>query len=429
MKKAFLEKLPADLIKNRDWGSFFYNLMRFGFCFYILFFPLGIAPREIGSILSMIGLIGYYRFSYHESNLKKIGVLKWIYLFFIAFLFFKVFHNIDIPTGWYGFRTNIHKAFILIFVGMEFVRSKRDLKLLIVLFCIAGFYEGLDGIYQYITGVDFIRGTDILGGPTGIRLTGSMKTYRVGNYISMILPVCLGAWFLLPAAWNRIQKTLFMAAMLFPATFLFIGAQTRSGFLGFFVAVIALYFLLRGFSWKIAGGTVLTVAWALFFGFKRTSLDLIMQDGRIKELWPYALEVFKSAPLLGVGINGYNPGVHSLGLSFQMHSQGIPHPHNIYIQFLCETGIIGLTILLVFLATFLLWTLRHILTGLRSSDPAIKSPWVLTALFWASFLGYTATAMSGHNFFRTWWLGLAFSLLGIVIGACLSFLRTEKGPQ
>lgn len=403
---------------------FFSFLLRFGFCFYILFFPVGKAPANIGSVCAMIGLLGTYALDYQNSNLKLLGKLKWIYFIFIGFILFKVFHNINISNGWYGFRTNINGAFTLFLIGLEFIRNKRDLKIVIALFTVASFYEGLDGIYQYIVGVDFIRGDPPLSGPTGIRLTGSMKTYRVGNYMSLILPISLGAWVLLPSTWSRWQKAIFMTVILFPGMFLFLGAQTRSGFLGFFVAATALYALLRGFTWKILAGGAVLLSWALFFGSKRTSFEMILQDGRIQELWPYALKVFQSSPLLGVGLNSYNPGVHALGLEFQRHSQSIQHPHNIYIQFLCEMGIIGLAVLICFFATYLIWSLRHIINGLTAKEE--RNPWIMTSFFWTAFIGYTATGLSGHDFFRPWWLGTAFSILGIVMGSCLTLRSKAK---
>jgi O-antigen ligase len=424
LKKSLLQYFTNDCRNKDTLISFFSFLLRFGFCFYILFFPIGKAPANIGSICAMIGLLGTYALDYQNSNLKLLGKLKWIYFIFIGFILFKAFHNINISNGWYGFRTNVNGAFTLFLIGLEFIRNKRDLKIVIALFTIAGFYEGLDGIYQYIVGVDFIRGDPPLSGPTGIRLTGSMKTYRVGNYMSLILPISLGAWALFPSTWSRWKKAIFMAIILFPGMFLFLGAQTRSGFLGFFVAAVALYALLRGFTWKILAGGAALLSWALFFGSKRTSFEMVLQDGRIQELWPYALKVFQSAPLLGVGLNSYNPGVHALGLEFQRHSQSIQHPHNIYLQFLCEMGIIGLLVLVCFFGTYLIWSLRHTIKGFVTNEK--RAPWIMLSFFWAAFLGYTATGLSGHDFFRPWWLGTAFSILGIVMGGCLTLSGETK---
>ncbi|WP_084435639.1 O-antigen ligase family protein [Desulfomicrobium escambiense] len=405
-------------------NSFSYNLLRIGFCIFILTLPIGKAPSNVGAVIALIGLTGYYSTNYYKSNFYNLERLKWIYILFISFLFFKIFHNINISNGWYGFYTNTVGAFTLFLIGLEFIRNEKDIKLLVVLFAIAGFYEGLDGIYQYVTGFDLIRGDAPLGGPTGIRLTGSFKTYRVGNYMSLVLPVALATWFILPIAWKKFSKFAFMTALLTPGIFLLAGSQTRSGLLGFFVATTASLILLNAISWKgfVGCGTVLGSA--LLF-VKRTSFEMIMRDGRIKELWPYAWKVFESAPLLGVGLNSYNPGVHALGLKFHMHSQSIQHPHNIYLQFLCEMGIVGLAILLFFLLTYMLWALRRIVNN-RSRNQGVS--WKLTSCFWAAFLGYMASGISAHDFFRTWWLGMAFSILGILLGCSLA-LKTEAEAE
>ena len=407
-KRNFQKYYPPN---NEAWAKVFFQLMRFGFCFYILFFPIGIALREIGATISLIGLISYYILNYNNSNLKRFK-LKWIYFLFFAFLIFKMFHSIDFETSWYGIRTNLHKAFILIFVGMEFVRGLKDLKILVALFAIMGCYEGLDGVYQYFSGVDLIKGTKIMGG----RLTGSLSTFRVGNLMSLVLPISLALYVLLPDKWSKLKKLLLTSFVLAPGTFLFLEAKARSGYVGFFTACVALIFLFKGFSWKKTLAFCTILIWALCFVPERTSFQHILDDGRVKELWPFGIEVFKHYPLLGVGINGYNPGFRSLGLVPKYHSLGIPHPHNIYIQFACETGIVGLSLLLFFFASYLIWSLKRIRKGLQTKQ---KTYWIITSFFWSSFLGYTATAFSAHNFFRTWWLGMAFSILGILIGSSL----------
>lgn len=422
--KTALEHHLSDPGRRDRWILFFTLVLRSGFFFYVLFSSLGMAPRQIGCITALAGLLGYYALNYENSNLKRLGWLKWIYVLFLTYLFFKVFHNINVGNGWYGFSTNAHEGFALFFAGLECVRSRRDLSILVVLCALAGFGQGLNGVYQWFTGADFVRGTEIIYWHGGARLTGSMKTYRVGNYLSMIIPISIGLWWLLPRHWPHIARGIIMTLILAPQCFLLVGSQTRSAFLGTFVSLVALIILHRGFSWKYTAGTLGVAVWALFFGFERTSWDMIMQDGRVAELWPFALEVFKTAPWFGVGLNSFNPGVHEIGLEFTMHTQTLQHPHNIYLQFLCEMGIVGLLILLVFLGVYLVWSLGHIRAGL-SRDTESKATWAVASCFWVSFLGYTATALSAHDFFRTWWLALALSTLGILLGSCLSMQRPE----
>ena len=397
--------------------------MHLGFYFFILFSALGKAPRNIGTITALVGLLGYYALDYKNSNLKLLGNLKWIYFIFLSYLFFKAFHNIQVSNGWYGFRTNIHQSFALFFIGLEVVKRPKDLVRLVILFCVAGFYQGLDGVYQWFTGVNFFRSYPIAGS----RLTGPMPTPRVGNYISMLLPIMVGTWWILPKQRFKIIQISFLSLLLFPPLFLLIGSQTRSGILGTFVALWALFFIHKGFSLKKFLITLGIIVGTLFWGSKRFTLETLMSDPRLKELWPHAIQVFKSAPLLGVGLNSYNPGVHNIGLKFVIEKYFIQHPHNIYLQFLCEMGIIGLILLLVFYGSYLLWAIKKIWRGLKNKQQAAN--WSLTACFWMSFLGYMVTAISGHDFFRTWWLGLALSILGIIMGSCLVLENNAKNDE
>lgn len=421
-KKIFTPLLHAQS-RREQWIYIFLFLLQFGLYFYILFSALGKAPRNIGSITALVGLVGYYALDYKNSNLNRLGSLKWIYFIFLAYLFFKVFHNIQISNGWYGFKNNAYQGFALFFIGLESIRTDKDLKRLLIFFCIAGFYQGLDGIYQWITGVDFFHGTTAHHWQESVRLTGSMKTYRVGNYLSMILPLCLGAWWLLPSHWSKLPRLLVMIFLLLPPVFLLIGSQTRSGMLGAFVAIAALILLYRGFSWKqvfLASGVTI---WALFWGFKRTAWETLKDDPRIVEIWPHAIQIFKSAPLLGVGLNSFNPGMQSLGLEFVKEPAYLQHPHNVYLQFLCEMGLVGLIILLMFYGSYLFWSLKKIQQGMKNKE--LHTTWAMTACFWASFLGYMVTAFSGHDFFRNWWLGLALCILGILMGNCLFFAHNH----
>lgn len=415
--KKFLAPMLEAPTRREQWIIIFTWLLRFGLYFYILFSALGKAPRYIGSLMALTGLVGYYALDFKNSNFKRLGALKWIYFIFLAYLAFKVVHNIQISNGWYGFKTNVHQGFALLFIGMEAIRNPQDLLRLVTCFALAAFYQGLDGIYQWFTGFDFINGNEVNRWHGGVRLTGSMKTPRIGNYLSMVLPIAMGFWWVLPSAWSRLTRWAILLLVLFPPLFLLLGSQTRSGIFGTFVALLAWIIIYRGWSWKpmlLASGVAL---WALFLGFKRTAWETLMQDPRFLEVWPHAWAVFKSAPLLGVGLNSYNPGVHALGLEFVREPSFLQHPHNIYLQFLCEMGLAGLILLLLFYGSYLWSSLKTIIQALKTQTHT--RTWPIITCFWASFLGYLVTAFSGHDFFRTWWLGLALCILGILMGSCL----------
>ncbi len=419
------ENMPIlhKLIKNiseKTWAERVYLLMYFGFCFYILFFPLGRAFREIGMGLCTFGLIFYYFLDYKHSNLAKFP-LKWLFFVFWAYIFFKVFHSMSTEKGWYLFQHGTRKGILFFFVGVECVHGMRDIKRFILLFCIMSFYEGLDGIYQYITRYDLFRNL-----PTwGSRLTGSFLTPRVGGLMALVLPPVMGIFFLWKSLWSKRVRYFFTLILMSPGLFLLVGAQSRSAYIGFLFACFSLIFFFRGTKWlKISIPLILILSTFLILQSPhRVSYENAITDPRIAHIWPAAVKIFTHAPILGVGIGGFGGAVaNNLGLS--MPDVWTTHPHNIYLQFACETGLVGLSLFLAWISSYLWWSWKKIRSGWNNaSNPAY---WGMAFCFWTSYIAYLGTSLSARDFFRPWWLGLSLAILGILIGACIAPSSEEK---
>lgn len=75
-------------------------------------------------------------------------------------------------------------------------------------------------------------------------------------------------------------------------------------------------------------------------------------------LWTYALLIFKSNPLIGCGFGAYNTLASSLGLTTGSGAIWSTNAHNIYIQLLAETGIIG-TLL------FSIWMFKSLIDAIK----------------------------------------------------------------
>lgn len=391
-----------------------FQAMHLGFTLYILLFPLGRSFREGSALLATTGLVVYYLAAYRDSNLKRLG-LKWIYFAFLAYLAFKTVHSVDPAASWYALRTNLHRGFALVLVGLEVVRGPRDLRHLVLCFLVMTFYEGLDGVYQLFTGHDLVRGTEAIKG----RLTGSMKTYRIGNLMALALPPALGLWWLMPRKWRVWARLGLGALLLAPGLWLAVGSQTRTSYAGLFAAFAAFVILTRGMDVKKVAAVLAAVFGFLFLGPSRTSWEMVMRDGRVQELWPLAIRFWKEKPILGHGLDTFTSLVNRINYAPTFHpvDWSFPHPHSSYLQLLCETGVVGLALFLAFVGSFLAWSLSRIRKGIR--DSADCGHWKLTALFWASSLGYLFTSIGAHNFFRTWWLGMAMAVIGITMGAAL----------
>lgn len=407
---AFLSEITCELNSLRanprskaHWAAVFFRMMQFGFLFYIAFLPIGRAFRETGSIIAVAFLLLYYIVGYKDSNLHRFG-WKWIFFLFVGFLLFKSIHSIDPSRSFDALSGASYKGFFLYIVGLEFIRSRRSLTVLIAIFVFMGFTQGLNGIFQYITGYDFIRNETMMG----TRLTGSFQTPRVGNLLALVLPVFFALPYLFPVTWSLWKRMFTTICLTFPPVFLLLGSQTRSGYFGAFVGLSALIWFRWG--WKPLFLTAIFLIPAAFLFNPKLSVERISQDARW-EIWAEATEVYSEYPLLGSGVNTFLPAKKSLSITqgkFSHHT----HPHNSYVQLLTETGIVGLFIFFAFI-------FFHLFFLVKEAFSIKKINYNLSIIFFCficSFISYLVTSFSAHSFFHSWWIGFPMSILGICVG-------------
>ncbi len=395
-------------------------LMRCFFLLYLLTFSYSSFLRDFFPILCLLCLIPYYILDYKNSTLAVFDGKKY-FLALYAFLVLGIVFSGDVWASFIKVSLHSFTSLALPFVAMESIRSTKDLRwvayTLILTLCIQGF----NGIYQYIYGHDFIHGIAIKSG----RLTGSFSDYRVGNYIALsLIPALSLVWFWRPryGAW-AVPMALLCAA---PVLFLMFYSYTRNAYITLFAAFFFWIVLVRAFPWKFCLTLVLGALALLPFLQSRFSLDVLRQDGRW-DLWHLAVEVFQEYPLLGAGIGQYNAAFRALGLSPTKDAISISHPHNIYLQFLCENGVVGFILVMVFLLGIFYWgykKLRFLDVHMAKTEGAVLyTHWRVTAMYWCGWGAFLASGIVGHNFFQRWWLALVMSYLGILIGALVHALR------
>jgi O-antigen ligase len=152
-----------------------------------------------------------------------------------------------------------------------------------------------------------------------------------------------------------------------------------------------------------------------------------MGDGRWK-LWELGWRVFCEHPWFGAGAGQYNTAFRALGLT---PDPGDPitmsHPHSLYLDMLYAHGIVGFIPGMIFLSGFLIWGCRRIRPGLLAEwrNKAGSLYWRLAAVFWVGYAAWLVNGIFGHNFYRSWWLGLAMIYLGVMTGAIVN----GKQPQ
>lgn len=390
----------------------------------IAVFPLGRAAQTIPPLLAMPVLLFIYVRDWAGCTLRRFPLGWSLGLFGVALTLQLVLSHWPV-LSWDTVSPNMYRGYLLFFCALEVTREEKDLRRLTWAFVLPALYMGLDGVWQLATGASFITGSPIhLANTPQARLTGSFGGTRVGDFIALFLLPSFAVWFLLPlrALWAR---CLLCGLLLAPPLTLWLGAQARSGYL----AVLAGLYLVLGFlfnkpRWFTLLLPPLALGLLLCFGPSRVSLDTAMSDGRVP-IWNAACESIKAFPWFGSGAGTYIPSINSLGI--QLAEGNVQHPHNAYLQWLVDGGVVSFVLLGTLFALLTLWSWRELYRGLCLERRTGGRFWTLTAFYWAGWVGYLTINLTGHDFYRVWLVSSGMILLGITLAACTNGPKVENG--
>jgi len=398
--------------------SIMHFLLQFGVLFYILLFPFGQALREITSIVAITGALGIYILDYQNLNIKKIPI-KYVFFIFFSYLIFKAFYSIDIDRSLDALQNISYDSLLLILAGIEFTRRKADYKLAIIACTITLTILGYDALYQYTTGYDIFKHYPMRGSCT----TASMELPHLGTLSGVLLPLTFG-YPLIVTKWNNIKSYfLWCIFSLLPILFFIITSERRSAWIGLMFALcFYLIFVYRYKAfWTLAALFLISIPTNIFDFL----LKQLWNDPRWI-VWNYGFDIFPKKLWLGHGIHSFKSALKQYGLGEKLNhdlfiacgtkfSSIFDSPHNIYLGFLIDGGIIGLMLFLLFSFSCLLIILKTS-KKINKTDPLFSKLLLCGATCYISYLG---AAITGLDFYKTWMLGPPILILGITLGALL----------
>lgn len=251
---------------------------------------------------------------------------------------------------------------VLVLLGAQYVRTRKQIWIIIVVVCLAGITQAA---YGYIQAV-FDLGPEAFIRAANLRVYGTFgQPNPYAGYINIPLSIAL-ALMLLGNNWTTRLLAGLAAAILGGAEYL---TQSRGGQIALVVVVLFVVIvgmprlrkplaLLGLFSLGIVAlflvewipAYVLTPVFSKLgltqISFTNPNADDYPTAERLAH-WIAGLRMFFDHPLTGVGIGNY-PAVYSqYYVTIFVNSLG--HAHNYYINIAAETGVIGLTAFLLFL--------------------------------------------------------------------------------
>jgi O-antigen ligase len=281
-------------------------------------------------------------------------------------------------------------------------------------------FYSLDCVLQYLVGFD------VIGRPqTSHRLTSVFGKPGVGLEIS---------WLVLPPVLYFLQKGRSILASLFgalcAAAVLLSGDRMALLLLLCYPFCLALAIRRMRKPLLIAAPIVAALFGALLYlspvTYHRQVESTAEVIGHVKEsaygiVFASALDMARDYPLFGVGVHNYQAvcvqdryGPPTIGP--EAYKRCLGHPHNVYLLWLAETGLVGLALYIVFVV-FSLKTIVQAAAANRDNLIFFGLAVSLALRFWP--------LSAGTSFFSTWSAEPMF----LILGWCLCFCLPRREPQ
>ena len=338
--------------------------------FFLLFsiLPLSIVVGPSVSLLNILFIIFLYFFIFfknkHYELIYKDNTIRLLFFIYI-YLIINSLISIDYEIGLNRNLGFIRLIFLFIAINYFFFISKKNFKIFnvwtifFIIFVIDVYFERFSGANFFGWGADEINNVKQ---PHGIRVMSFFKDEPIaGAYLNGLFLLISGYFLTFFKSKNKIYFFLFLILCFFLFSILLTGERSNS-IRAIFGVILFLSFLdfiklrYKIFTFLILIGAILLIIFNSDY-LKHRYYGQLYKEAFLKEdtkffkentyinLYKSGFNVFKNYPLFGVGNKNYRVETcNEKNLKFNYYC--ITHPHQIYLEFLSEHGLIGTTILL-----------------------------------------------------------------------------------
>lgn len=339
--------------------------------------------------------------------------LKWPFLLFIIAGALSFINTSYLYISFRGL-LKIVKYATLYFIIIETVNSEKKFRNFIYLTLATSFIIGLDGMFQYFTGIDLIRRFELSGGRVRASF-GNINDF--GSYLIIVLSLAVST-----LAWGvtRLKEKIALGGLVgLLGTCLALTYSRGSLAAGLVAIVFQGFFKIK----KILPiFLILVILGTLFLPkavFERAKSAFLLKQTSYNErfdVWRGAFNMVKAHPIVGNGINTFFRDYPKYRIDDREDSG---HAHNCYLQMLAETGILGLITFLYLIAVFFIKVIAYIRRNLNNLDFYSASVLGLTA----GLFGFLLQSFIDTNLYSLPLAVLFWSTVGFV----MSIVEKDKG--
>ncbi len=350
----------------------------------------------------------------------KFDGLGFFIILFIAVYFFAAITSFERIKSFTIF--GIYFAFMaMYFVIINSVNSKKTLNNLLITFALSGFCVCLYGLCQYLFGWDTNQAwmDEEMFEDIKMRIYSTLGNPNVlGEYILLALPAAIGLMWTRKKAYSKIVYA-GISALMFGALIL---TFSRGCWLGIMLAAAIFITFAAGKLW----GLSLIALPVLPMVLPESIINRFTSIGNMEDsstsyrvyIWMGTLAMIRDFWISGIGM-----GQEAFTQVYPFYSyNGIvaPHSHNLFLQILVESGVVGIAVFLIVVVLFL----RRMMTGYQLGGKGNPISTMITALS-AGVCGFLAQGMF-DNCFYNYRVMLVFWCVLALGRACVYVAKEEK---
>jgi len=302
------------------------------------------------------------------------------------------------------------------------VSTKRQLHALVYAFVVSGAAVSVYGLYQFMFGAFVASGwvDSTMFSEIGVRVFSTLGNPNVlSEYLLLVIPFA-GASILI--AKRGIVKLFFTGCLGIMLVCMLL-TFARGGWLGLVIAA-ALFLVILDRRFIIVGIVGLLL---LYFLLPDVILTRFMSIGNTSDsstnfrvsIWLGTIAMLRDHWFAGIG-----PGVAAFNKVYPLYSFNTvyaPHSHNLYLQVICDAGVIGIVVFLAVLFNYF----RNLCSAVaRASENTSK---ILQTAAISSVLGFLIQGVTDHSFYNYRVTLVFWAVLGLgALASRSSQLETDE---
>jgi len=335
------------------------NLILFSLCLLILGLPFSNSIIEITASVAISLWLFKKIFILRTVKIEKTPLNKPIF-FYLIFVALSLVNSKYLATSLKGFTLKTMEHFLLYFVIVECVKTQEDVKKVISAILLSCALIGIDGLWQYFTGYDFLRGYPLwsMG-----RIKASFKyPTGFGGWLITVLPLCISL-----AIFNIKDKLYKISGIILGLLLLvsLILSLTRGAWLAIVPAIMFLVWKRGDVAKKILLIFLLIIILGIVFatisGGRETISFYVVRGSAVLHRMALAklcCRMFIDHPFFGHGVNTFMSIYENYASASEFG--GISYAHNCYIQIAVETGVFSLLAFLWMIIALFISSLKDI---------------------------------------------------------------------